>query len=202
MGRILVVGIGPGEGYLTPRAEEAIERAEAFVGGKRALDLAPGGEKLAITGHLEEIEKFIRERETSTIAVLTTGDPGLYSILRFLLSRFDPQEIEVIPGVSSVQLCFSRLRDTWEGAKIISLHGRSGEVEREVEENKKVAILTDESSPPQAVAKSLLQALNRNLRAGVCSHLEREGEKVFISHLRDITTRKFPGNSVMVVWNE
>ncbi len=204
MGRILVVGIGLGsEEYLTPSAKAAIEEAQVIAGGAQALKLVPEGKpKFRIKNNLPELEAFIKENRDKTVAVLTSGDPGIFSILKFLLRSFERAEIEVIPGISSLQLCFAKLKDTWEDVKLISLHGRNFEnIVQEVRKNKKVAIFTDSRNSPQAVAEKLLKELG-NLKAGVCCNLASEEEMVFTSSLREIASGSFPGNSIMVVWND
>lgn len=205
MGRILVVGVGPGsEEHLTPEAKLAMGRAQAIAGGEQALRLAPGKEKKFVIGNnLSQLEGFIRENKARTVAVLASGDPGIFSILSFLLRKFDRKEIEVVPGISSLQLCFARLRDIWEDAKLVSLHGRErGSLAKEAGRCRKLAVFTDSRSPPQSVARELLPGLGKNSKAGVCSELGREKEKVFTGTLEEVAEREFPGNSIMVVWNE
>ena len=55
MGRIRVVGVGPGSaGYLTGAAREAVAAADILVGGRRHLDslAAPDQEVFPLTGDL------------------------------------------------------------------------------------------------------------------------------------------------------
>ena len=54
-GRLVVVGTGPGPGYLTPRAQELMRTCEVFVGGESALSAAPvWGEHVLLTGPLAD----------------------------------------------------------------------------------------------------------------------------------------------------
>jgi len=43
------------------------------------------------------------------IAVLVTGDPGLFSLAKPVIERFGRTRCRVIPGVSSVQTAFARI---------------------------------------------------------------------------------------------
>lgn len=165
MERIKVIGVGPGgEDYLLPAAQKALQDAEVLIGGKRVL--APfrklGKKEVTIDARLEQVIDFIKQNRRKKIAVLVSGDPGLYSLLDCLLKHFPPDELEVVPGLSSVQLAFARAALTWQGAAIFSLHGRdkervmAGSVLPSVKSGVKVALLTDWSFPPQKIAAYLL----------------------------------------------
>ncbi|MGE5575632.1 MAG: precorrin-6y C5,15-methyltransferase (decarboxylating) subunit CbiE [Syntrophothermus sp.] len=166
-GRIQVIGVGPGgEDYLLPVAARAVAEAEVLVGGKRALSLfdCPEKEKVEITADLEKAITFLRERKGKRkIAVLVSGDPGLYSFLDHLLRHIPAQELEVIPGLSAVQVAFARAKMSWHDAAIFSLHGRDGErllpaaVLPAVRGRAKVALFTDARFPPQKIARYLLE---------------------------------------------
>ncbi len=56
------------------------------------------------------------------MAVLVSGDPGLFSLARRVIDRFGISRCQVIPAVSSVQTAFARLGLDWQDAKIISAH--------------------------------------------------------------------------------
>ncbi|MGB9826771.1 MAG: precorrin-6y C5,15-methyltransferase (decarboxylating) subunit CbiE, partial [Desulfofundulus sp.] len=112
MPRIMVIGVGPGSAdYLTPAAQRALAGARVVVGGKRHLaSLARGKQKtFIIKNNLAAMVDFIRSHREEGVAVLASGDPGLYGILNYLRQHFTPEELEVIPGISSVQVAFARL---------------------------------------------------------------------------------------------
>ncbi|MCL4516043.1 MAG: precorrin-6y C5,15-methyltransferase (decarboxylating) subunit CbiE [Firmicutes bacterium] len=165
-GQIQVIGIGPGgKDYLVPAAARAIAEAQVLVGGKRALNLFdyPDQEKVEITADLERVIASLRARKgRQKIAVLVSGDPGFYSFLDYLLQHIPAQELEVIPGLSAVQVAFARAKMPWHDASVFSLHGRDGErllpaaVLPAVRERAKVALFTDARFPPQRIARYLL----------------------------------------------
>ncbi|WP_456475191.1 precorrin-6y C5,15-methyltransferase (decarboxylating) subunit CbiE [Candidatus Pyrohabitans sp.] len=200
MGKILVVGVGPGsEEYLTPAARRAIESASAFVGGENALRFAPPNKpRMVIHRNLEEVAGFIEKHSSRKVAVLTSGDATLFSILGFLKKRFPGDMLEVIPGISSVQLCFAKIKEPWNGARVISLHGRSFSAQ-EFRDEEKLVIMCDPRSPPQKIAEELLRRWG-NRRCAVCENLSLPGERVVRATLEEISEEKFGGNSVVVVW--
>ena len=75
-----------------------------------------------------EIVKWLREQEElETAAVLMSGDTGFYSGTKKLVSLLEEEtdwEIEVIPGISSLQYFCAKIKVSWEDAKVLSLHGR------------------------------------------------------------------------------
>ncbi|MBI4634631.1 MAG: precorrin-6y C5,15-methyltransferase (decarboxylating) subunit CbiE [Deltaproteobacteria bacterium] len=124
--KIMIVGCGPGSpDYLTSAARSAIPDADVLIGAERLLALFPGGgaERIAVGTDTEKIvEEIARRRSTVRIAVLVTGDPGLYSLASLIIRRFGRAACEIVPGVSAVQAAFARIGLCWQNAKIISIH--------------------------------------------------------------------------------
>lgn len=204
MRKILVVGIGPGEKeYLLPIAQEKVQEAEVLVGGKRALELLgkPEQETKEIKGSLQEIVDYIQaKRQEKQVAVLLSGDPGLYGMLNFLLKHFAPEELEVIPGISSMQMCFARLKLPWQDIKIVSLHGRSKEqLLSWVRQYPQVAFFTDSKFPPEAIGKFLLENGIKDKRIIVGENLSYPEERIVDTNLEGITNCSGFVNCVMLV---
>lgn len=203
MGKIVVIGVGPGsKEYLTPIAKEAVKEAEVLIGGRRQLSLFPDKKpRMEIGKDLDGVLKFIRENQDKKIAVLTSGDPGFYSILGRLLENFPREDIEIIPGISSMQLCFAKAKMMWHDAEFISLHGRetSGLIEK-AKNSRKLAILTDERMPPNNVASMLVDEGITGRRVVVCEGLTQYNERIEESTLEEISKKSFSGNCVMVIY--
>jgi precorrin-6y C5,15-methyltransferase (decarboxylating) CbiE subunit len=128
---LTVIGVGPGSPeYITPAARRAAAAAEVLIGGPRALNLFQDleREKRVITGDLEGLRSCLLQIRGRPTAILVSGDPGFYSLLAWLKRQFPGEKINVIPGISSVQLAFARLGQGWEDAVFLSCHGRSLEV--------------------------------------------------------------------------
>jgi precorrin-6Y C5,15-methyltransferase (decarboxylating) len=199
VGKIYVIGTGPGsKDFVTPAAEEAAKGADILIGGKNALSLFPNEKpKKTIGSDTDEAINYIAQNRNQNIAILTSGDPGFYSILRLVTKNFPKEDIEVIPGISSIQLCFARLKECWHDAKFISLHGR-GMDNISFAGVGKFVILTDKSSTPDKVARHLLE---RGLdgTAWVCDSLCQSPEIVLELGLKEISRREFSGNCVMVI---
>jgi precorrin-3B C17-methyltransferase len=116
-----VVGIGPG-GPLdrTRRAEAAIAASDCVVGYTRYMelvaDITAGKEKIA-TGMTRETERcrfaLGRAGEGRTVALVSSGDPGVYGMAGLILDLAAAQgvsvPIEIVPGVTAAQALAARL---------------------------------------------------------------------------------------------
>ena len=106
-----------------PDATKALAEARTVIGAPRHLRVArvpPHAEQLELR-HLDEALDAIAAREGPT-AVLASGDPGFFGIVRALRARgITPY---VIPAVSSVADAFARIGLDWDDALVVSAHGR------------------------------------------------------------------------------
>jgi precorrin-6Y C5,15-methyltransferase (decarboxylating) len=106
-----------------PEATEALAAAGTVIGAPRHLSAAPipeTAERIELR-HLDEALDAVAAREGPT-AVLASGDPGFFGIVRALRARgITPY---VIPAVSSVADAFARIGLDWDDALVVSAHGR------------------------------------------------------------------------------
>ncbi len=120
-GKIYVVGLGPGsEMEMTCEAQEALRRAEVIVGYHTYLRLIPGylkGKEVFGSGMRQEIVRCRRALELAasgrTVAVVSSGDPGVYGMAGLVLELIAQQgtevEVEVVAGVPALSFCAARL---------------------------------------------------------------------------------------------
>jgi len=119
MSRLYIVGIGPGDlNHMTYQAREAIESADTVVGYKTYLHLIEpllGGKEVVSSGMMKEVERcreaIRRAGEGRTVALVSSGDSGIYGMAGLVLELTPPDCIEVVtvPGVSAVQAAASVL---------------------------------------------------------------------------------------------
>ena len=106
-----------------PEAAQALAAAGLVIGAPRHLEAAaipPGAERVEIK-HLDAALDTLDAR-SGHVAVLASGDPGFFGIVRALRGR--GIEPIVIPATSSVTLAFARLGLDWDDALVVSAHGR------------------------------------------------------------------------------
>lgn len=156
---ITIVGVGPGHpSYITPAAIDCIDQAEVLIGGKRLLQAIGTSckEVYFITGNIDEAIEVIENSADKETAVIVSGDPGFYSILKTIRERLPDLPVKVIPGISSVQLFFSLIGQEWQGVVFTSVHGRSIDViDKALKDKGKICILTDDKVSVPEIGKYL-----------------------------------------------
>ena len=114
---IHVVGLGPGQrNLLTAQAQEALARSEAIVGYsgyfEGILDLIQGKEwhRFPLGQERQRADLAVElARSGKTVAVISSGDPGVYAMASILLEAVQENsevsktlEVCVVPGISAV----------------------------------------------------------------------------------------------------
>lgn len=202
---IKIVGVGPGSvAYLTAAGAEALAQAQVLVGAQRLLQehAQPRQEVYALGADLEAAVDLIRSYSSDKrVAVLVSGDTGLYSFATYLASKFSKDQLEFIPGISSVQLMFARLQTPWQDAVVLSRHGREDQrLVTVVQSGIIAAVLTDAKHTPQSLAEELLAAGCQDLPVSVGCRLSYPDETIFRGTLSSLheCSRKFI-NCVVVI---
>ena len=112
MGKIYVVGIGPGKSdMMTVQAKEALNSSDVIVGYKTYIDLVRDeySEKEfyenGMRGEIERCEKCVDyAKEGKTVALICSGDAGVYGMASPLLEVAEREgfsDVEIIPGVTA-----------------------------------------------------------------------------------------------------
>ena len=203
--KIIVAGIGPGNpDYIVPAARQAIEEAAVLVGGSRALaDFARDGqETMTVRRDIPAVLAFVRDRlKTTDIVVMVSGDPGYFSLLDALRRDFPLECLQVIPGISSVQLAFSRLALPWHGARLLSMHGRMPEkTELAYAPGAMLGILTDAVHNSRTIAQLLLQlGWPADTELFICARLSYADEKIIRTTLQGAGQEAEIGHCILVV---
>ncbi len=156
-----IIGMGLGGDDLTHRHQQIIHRADLLVGGDRLLegfrDL--GIETLAISTDIVRVVETVRKRmEAERIVVLASGDPLFFGIGSTLVRELGKENLTIHPNVSSLAAAFSAIREPWQDARLLSLHGREvPDLVSVLKTHARVGILTDQTRNPGWIAKILLE---------------------------------------------
>ncbi|MDY2744958.1 cobalt-precorrin-7 (C(5))-methyltransferase [Methanosphaera sp.] len=124
-----IVGIGPGaREYLTLKALDVIENSDVLVGSKRSLDLFNNTNAEMVVLEPRDIPKTIKKavsylEEGFTVTVLSTGDPGFSGMLKTIKKLSPNTKVNVLPGISSIQLAAAKLEIPWDTANLLTIHG-------------------------------------------------------------------------------
>ncbi|WP_248898018.1 cobalt-precorrin-7 (C(5))-methyltransferase [Haloplanus halobius] len=139
---VYAVGVGPGNPeYLTPRARRAIREADAVVGFETVVDVARGAVSTdadwLTCGYADEAETLdtfadrVATGDTGTAVLM--GDPNHsgYQFVGKVQAAVDAP-VQVIPGISSLQVAASRARTPMEATTFVTLH-KSGSLDADLD---------------------------------------------------------------------
>lgn len=112
---MIVIGVGCGPGMMTMEAFTQLQKASRIYGSSRSLEIA--GPYIPSHCEVVTLEDYSHLNELPDDAlVLSTGDP--------MLAGLGHLGNEVVPGISSMQCAFSRLRLPLARAVVVDAHGK------------------------------------------------------------------------------
>ncbi|MBJ6725425.1 precorrin-6y C5,15-methyltransferase (decarboxylating) subunit CbiE [Geomesophilobacter sediminis] len=186
--KICLVGAGI-EGWegFGKQALAVIDNAEVLIGSQRLLDIFPDfpGEKRLLED-LSIMLEYLRSTEKMTV-VLGSGDPNFFGVGRFLLRNLPKDRVEIYPNVTSVQYAFARIKEPWDDATFVSVHGRGIKPALDrIIASEKTAVLTDATNTPAVIARELIARGAEGYEAWVCEDLGLTGEKFTKTDVRGL----------------
>jgi precorrin-6Y C5,15-methyltransferase (decarboxylating) len=204
--RIAIVGIGDdGLEALSGAARTAITGADLLIGDERMLRLVGDtkADRVVAGTDLSAVAERIAAARGKRIAVLVYGDPLFYGWARYLCDKLGKDRFEVVPHVSSMQLAFARVRESWDEAYLTDLanHKLEDVVER-IRTAEKVGLFTSEAYGPAEVARALLDRRIDYFTAYVCENLGSPDERVTQGTLREIAGQRFAPLNVVILVRE
>jgi cobalt-precorrin-7 (C5)-methyltransferase len=216
LAKLNIVGTGPGSpDYVTTAARKTVQQADVIIGAQRSLNLFVEeikGETMVLTAkNLNNALKFAVESVSKgkNVVLLSTGDPGFSGLLHTVLESglVKAEEINVVPGVSSIQACAARLGVSWDTTCLFTFH--EGNVTAEdkssllsyVKKGKNVMLFPDSRAfPPSEIASFLLKAgVDKETCVFVCENLTLDDEKVTFSTLGEVSKQAFGSLCIMVI---
>jgi len=220
LSNIYAVGVGPGASdFVSKKVEEIIQRANVVVGYKYTLEtikeLLVDKEVFEITMQTqEEIYQNIQKNLGEKILVIPfTGDVNFSEseVVDRLIEIFG--EIQIVPGISSIQVAASKAKIPLDKSKIITLH-ISTSIEREKIELQKAlldgfsVILVPRPWPKEPkkhfMPSEIAIYLKKNgfdtskIKINIFENLTSEKETSFVGTLNDLEGKEFSDLSVMV----
>ncbi len=202
--KVYIVGIGSdGLAGLTARARDLLSSAELVLGSEPTLDLLRElrAERVAVGPDLSETVRVIESNlGHKRLAVVAGGDPLFYGIARYLCDRLGKERFEVLPHVSSMQMAFARVKESWDEAYLTNLatHPLEDVLDR-IRVAETVGLFTSEEEDPPRVARELLARGLDYFRAYVCENLGGPDERVTQGELADVADMEFAPLNVMIL---
>jgi precorrin-6y C5,15-methyltransferase (decarboxylating) CbiE subunit len=223
---LYIVGVGPGSPeYLTDAAKKAIRKSRYIIGYKYTLSTIEGlidkknQEVFEVTmssqeGVYQRVYGKMVNKESCVVPF--TGDANFSEseVVDRLIQIFGEDNVEIIPGISAIQVAAAKSRVPLDKALIVTFHV-TGNIEQKkrgmlkaIKEGRSVILLP--RPWPNDPSKHFMQAeISRFLREGgaetsklkvwVFEHLTTDKEKTFRGTVSDLEGKKFSDLSAMVI---
>ncbi len=224
--KLFVVGVGPGSPkYVTDAAKQAIKKSKYIVGYKYTLATIEGfidrkkQRVLEVTMKSQDeiykdVYKKMKAGEYCTVPF--TGDVNFSEseVVDRLLEIFGDDNVQIIPGISSIQVAAAKSRVPTDKAFIVTFHV-TGDIEQKkkelvqaVRDGKSVILLP--RPWPRDLSKHFMQSeiarfLRENgidtskLKVWVFERLTTDKETTFTGHVSDLEGKEFSDLSAMVI---
>lgn len=156
---ITIVGIGPGDpGLLFATSKRLLDVADYVIGSKRQLASVNVSQKkqIILPKDLNQLEQFLHEHLETSLVLLASGDPLTYGIGSWFKDRFASDQIQIIPGISSIHYLFSKAQLSMADCFLTSSHGRDPDFDRLLS-LPKVGMVTDQRIGPYQIAQEILR---------------------------------------------
>lgn len=214
MSRLTIIGIGPGSAeYFMPAARNRMRGAHTVIAARRILpmlrevcgavetEFLPMGK---IKDTLEMIDGLLREEKE--VALIVSGDPLMYSLYKTILNQeiSADWEMEVIPGIGSMQMLGAAFGETMEDACLVSVHGRSrtpGSVALCVTENPKVFFLCSKEQGPAWLSRIMLDYHLDDVEVFAGANLSYEDQILESGSPAEMAKKEFPSLCVAMIKN-
>ena len=201
--RVTLAGIGPGGSEtMTGEVWRAIHEADCVIGAKRMLEAVPAGRRTCAAVAPGDIAACIRGNpDCRRFTVALSGDAGFFSGAKKLLPLLTDCDVEVLPGLSSLQTLCARLKTSYEDVIPLSLHGREGDVVPDVAQNRRVFALVGGENGAGALCRTLAEAGLGEVRVSVGERLGYPEETVTVGTAAELAERAFDPLSALLIEN-
>ena len=220
MRKVFAVGVGPGSPkYVTEIVKDIVQNCDIVIGYKYTLKtiekLIDGKEIYEITMNDQEksYQKILPELGNRTLVIPFTGDVNFSEseVVDRLIEIFG--EVEIIPGISSIQVAASRAKVPLDKSKVITMHVTTPIEDKKLELQKALidgfsVVLVPRPWPKQPdkhfMPSEIAVYLRENgfettkMKVHVFEAITTENETNFEGTVKDLEGKEFSDLSVMV----
>lgn len=183
MYELILAGGGSGQAdYLLPVVKAELEKAEFVIASERFLNIIDVKNPIPLKNIYSQLEQIPGLLEKGSVAIVVSGDPLLYSLLKMVQKNMPDIQIRVLPGIGSLQLLGCAFGLTMENAKIMSVHGRqcrAGEIAYAVSENETVFFFCSMKHGSKEIAKALIDYNITDVKMYVGAFLTYRNEELY-----------------------
>ena len=220
MGEVYAIGVGPGSPrYITDVVKEIILYSDIVIGYKYTLETI---ERLLMNKEVYEItmqnqegvyQKIAKTLGEKTLVVPFTGDVNFSEseVVDRLIEIFG--NVQIIPGISSIQVAASKARVPLDKSKVITMHVTTSIEEKKIELQKALldgySVVLVPRPWPKDPSKNFMQSEiafylkehgfdTSKMKVHVFEFLTTEKETSFVGTVKDLEGKQFSDLSVMV----
>jgi len=221
MGEVFAVGVGPGsQNYITEIVRKIIVSADVIVGYQYTLNIIADlihGKKVHVITMMDQEKTYqqIKKELGSEILVIPfTGDVNFSEseVVDRLVEIFG--DVEIIPGISSMQVAASKAKIPLDKSKVITMHVTTSIEEKKLELQKAVVdgynIILIPRPWPKDPQKHFMPSevafyLKKNgfdtskIPVHVFESLTNEKERTFTGNVQELEEKEFSDLSIMVI---
>ena len=221
MGGVFAVGVGPGsKNYVTEIVRKLIVDADVVVGHKYTLDIISSliqnkkVHTITMESQEEIYQQIKKELGDGTLVVPFTGDVNFSEseVVDRLVEIFG--DVEIIPGISSIQVAASKAKIPIDKSKVITMHVTTSIEEKKLELQKAIVdgynIILIPRPWPKDHQKHFMPSevafyLKKNgfdtskIPVHVFESLTNGKEQTFAGQVCDLEGKEFSDLSVMVI---
>lgn len=199
---ITLVGTGMDSRDACLSTHPALKDADIVIAGQDILDALGDipartmAVKAPVTLLLDEAAALFAQG--NRIVVMASGDPLFYSIGTSFAERFGPENLRILPGITSLQQAAARMGIPWGDVITVSAHGRQGllPLAHAVMEGGPVCLLTDGKNSPDIAARFLLDRGRTGYSVHVAANIGRENESLWSGYLAEAAKKTFDDPNV------
>ena len=221
MRKVFAVGVGPGsKNYVTETVKKTVENADVIVGYKYTLEAISDlirdkkTHVITMTDQEQTYQNVKEELGDGVLVIPFTGDVNFSEseVVDRLVEIFG--DVELVPGISSVQVAASRAQVPLDKSKVITMHITTSIEEKKLELQK--AIIDDQNviliprpwpKDPQKhfMPSEVAFYLKKNgfdtskISVYVFESLTNGKEQMFSGFISDLEGKEFSDLSVMVI---
>jgi len=188
-----------GTASLNSQTISFLHSAKHVIAGTRVLELLaheiPNAKTYDLTNNLKNVPLWISNalNADESVVVLASGDPLCHGIGSFLAGKIEPEKLQILPNVSTIQLAFSELKLAWQNAKIVSIHNKDASewqrgatsehglynLAQQCRQQELLVILTSPENNPLRIAQLLeIENLANDFEMAIAQNLRQPSQKV------------------------
>lgn len=204
MQNLYIIGAGMGHiSDLTEYAADIIKNADIVYGSARLYEQYKVLNTNISAPKYSEIESVLEKDTLKNTVLLVSGDVLFYSIAKKIQEKFNEKyNIELVPGISSMQYFLSKLNIIDYNVKAVSMHGRNNSCIGPVSYNEYTFMLTGGDKKADNIINELYNAGLDYVYVYAGENLHSDDERIVSGKISEMLDYKFSSLTVLLIHNK